>query len=211
MREHAVKIIRQDETTVTIGGYGVIFGGHDIMGETFTKETDYMLDLVPSKLVLYGHGLQEVKHVLGHVAADAIKVQDAGLWIEAQLERSKDYVTEILKLVELGVMGWSSASVPHLATIEKGIIKKWPIVEFSLTPTPAEPRTLGVEVLKQLAELHPELKALLPQASGDDAAGATDGGGKTETPTVPFSEGTSTDSSVLWLRAGTYLASRGEK
>ena len=209
---NAVKIIRQDENTVTVGGYGVVFGGRDLMGETFTKETDFMLDLVPSKLVMYGHGLQtEVKHVLGRVPADRIKVQDGGLWIEAQLERSKEYVAEILRLVEMGIMGWSSGSVSHLVDVHNGVIKTWPIVEFSLTPTPAEPRTLGVEVLKQLAELHPELKALLPKAAGEAAAGATDGGGRTETPVVPHIEATSTDSNVLWLRAGAYLASIGEK
>ena len=32
------------ETTATVAGYGVIFGGADLEGDTFTKSTNYMLD-----------------------------------------------------------------------------------------------------------------------------------------------------------------------
>jgi HK97 family phage major capsid protein len=60
-------------------------------------------------------------------------------------------------------LGWSSGSIAHLTQRANGIIKSWPIVEFSLTPTPAEPRTLGVERIKALAELDPSLKALVPE------------------------------------------------
>ena len=48
------------------------------------------------------------------------------------------------------MLGWSSGSVPHLVQRTKGSlpgtqkITSWPIVELSLTPTPAEPRTIGV-------------------------------------------------------------------
>jgi len=172
----SVKIIGQDENTITLGGYGVVFGGRDLEGETFTKDTDFMLDLVPKKLVMYSHGLTEVKHSLGFVDNATIKLQEAGMWIEAQLELSKKYVQEIKRLAEMGILGWSSGSVPHLTNVEKGIIKQWPIIEFSLTPTPAEPRTLGVEVLKELVKLHPDLQALMPEAPGNGAADATAGG-----------------------------------
>ena len=47
-RKASIKSITAD--TVTIAGYGVVFGGSDLDGETFTKDTDYMLDLVPNKL-----------------------------------------------------------------------------------------------------------------------------------------------------------------
>ena len=46
----AIKSITK--STVTVAGYGVIFGGRDLEGETFTRDTNYMLDLVPVKPVL---------------------------------------------------------------------------------------------------------------------------------------------------------------
>ena len=37
------------DTTITVTGYGVVFGGVDLEGDTFERDTDYMLDLVPHK------------------------------------------------------------------------------------------------------------------------------------------------------------------
>jgi phage head maturation protease len=168
MTDYSVKVLKQDDETVTVGGYGVVFGGVDLDGETFNADTDFMADLVPVKRVFYDHSLQEkVRHVLGKATE---KVDDAGIWVEAQLDRHKDYMTEILKLVEEGVLGWSSGSVGHLIEREGKAIKRWPIVEYSLTPTPAEPRTLGVERIKTLAEANPNLKALLPEEPGDGSS-----------------------------------------
>ena len=162
---NAVKILKQDEATATVGGYGVVFGGKDLEAETFTKDTDYMLDLVPEKLVLYDHAQRsDIGHKIGMVANDSISVDETGLWIQAELDKSAEYVGAVLKLVEAGALGWSSGSVAHLARRANGVIKTWPIVEFSLTPTPAEPRTLGVELIKSLAETNPEFKAFLPEA-----------------------------------------------
>jgi hypothetical protein len=58
-----VKALTAD--TATVSGYGVIFGGEDLTGETFTPATDYMLNLAPTKLVFYDHTLGDVKHVIG--------------------------------------------------------------------------------------------------------------------------------------------------
>lgn len=173
MTDYTVKLIAQDDMTATVAGYGVVFGGKDLEGETFEKSTDFMLELAPTKPIYYDHALQpEVTHPLGVTLKATI--DDVGIWVEAQLERSKRYVNEVLKLVGEGVIGWSSGSVGHLVRREGKTIKRWPIIEFSLTPTPAEPRTLGVERLKSIAEAHPELKALLPQAAGEAAESATE-------------------------------------
>ncbi len=165
-RKASIKSITAD--TVTIAGYGVVFGGSDLDGETFTKDTDYMLDLVPNKLTLYDHGMnQAIKtSVIGRIPADNIKADEFGLWIEAELARSNEYTAYIMALAEKGVLGWSSGSVSHLVERSGKTIKSWPIIEFSLTPTPAEPRTLGAEVMKSLAEFDAGIKALL-QVSTD--------------------------------------------
>lgn len=167
----AVKLLSLTEDTATIGGFGVVFGGRDIVGDTFTPETDFRLDYVPSKEVYYDHALGEIKTPLGLVFRTEIR--DLGVWVEAQLRRSQEYVAEVLKLIEQGVLGWSSGSIAHLVQRNGNMIKSWPIVEFSLTPTPAEPRTLGVQRIKTLADSDPRLKAFLPEEPGNGSADAT--------------------------------------
>lgn len=160
--EVAIKAVT--DSTVTVAGYGVVFGGRDLDGETFGPETDFMLDLVPQKLVMYDHALGSVKHVIGKTAA--VSIDDTGLWVEAELDRHAAYVEQIVSLAERGALGWSSGSVSHLTQREGKSIKRWPVIEFSLTPTPAEPRTLGVEVIKSLAESDDSFKQLLPEDAG---------------------------------------------
>ena len=167
---NAVKILAQNDSVATVGGYGIVFGGRDLEGETFTKTTDYMIDLVPRKLVFYDHA-QQLNHKIGTVSNDDIIVDDTGLWIQAQLDKSAQYVDGVLKLIDEGVIGWSSGSVAHLARRDNGVIKTWPIVEFSLTPTPAEPRTLGVDRIKAMAESDPSLKALIPEMAQESHDG----------------------------------------
>lgn len=173
---NAVKLINLSDETAVIGGYGVVFGGKDLDGETFTKDTDLQLGLVPQKQVFYDHSLGDVKHALGFVLPE-VKIDGVGVWIQAQLDRSKEYVNEVLKLVEKGILGWSSGTAPHLARRENGIIKSWPVIEFSLTPTPAEPRTIGVERLKTLLCDYPDLETAISEAEGKTAtATVTDRG-----------------------------------
>lgn len=183
--DNAVKILSTNGTKATVGGYGVVFGGVDLEGETFTPNTNFMLDLVPNKPVFYHHGQNASvqKSIIGGVTV--VKADDIGLWIEAELEMSRQYVDGVLDLVKMGRLGWSSGSVTHLAEREGGIIKSWPIVEFSLTPTPAEPRTLGVERLKALAELDPALSALVKAAEESGAEAQA----QTETPEITKSLG----------------------
>ena len=61
---NTVKIISQDDSVATVGGYGVVFGGKDVTGETFGKDTDYKLDFAPNKMVYYDHTLAEIKNQL---------------------------------------------------------------------------------------------------------------------------------------------------
>ena len=143
-----VKALTAD--TATVAGYGVIFGGADLEGDTFTRSTDYMLGLVPVKPVCYDHTMSaKVSHVIGTV--QSVTAEATAPWVEAQLQRPEDYVDAVLELINRGVIGWSSGSVPHLVRREAKSITQWPVIEWSLTPTPAEPRTLGVERIKSVA------------------------------------------------------------
>jgi len=135
-----------------IGGYLVVFGSpaqKDLTGEYFTPETELGLDWYAQRPMLYHHGLDgELKTALiGTI--DTLKVDAVGLWAEAQLDMRNRYVGAVRNLVEKGALGWSSGSLPHLVEVAAdGRIKKWPIVEGSLTPTPAEPRRTNVSNLK---------------------------------------------------------------
>jgi len=161
--KNLVEIKALTATTATVAGYGVIFGGADLEGDTFTKSTNYMLDLVPAKPVCYDHTMSaKVSHVIGTVKS--VTADETGLWVEAELKRSEDYVDAVLELINRGVIGWSSGSVPHLVRREAKSITQWPVIEWSLTPTPAEPRTLGVERIKSIdTEQNETTEAAVPQ------------------------------------------------
>lgn len=156
-----VSIKALTDTTAIVAGYGVVFGGKDLYGETFSADTDFVLDLVPSKPVLYDHGMSALKHWIGKVLK--VEADELGLWVEAELNRNADYVAQVLELIGKGALGWSSGTAGHMAQREGSVIKTWPILEWSLTPTPAEPRTLGVEMIKTLIESDASFEALLPQ------------------------------------------------
>ena len=167
--DHSVKILKQTSDKILVGGYGVVFGGEDLWGDTFTKDTDLMLDLVPTKGIFYDHGQREdIEHVIGKSVNEIMR--EAGVWVEAELERHKEYVEEMLELVENKALGWSSQAIGSLVRYADDwkTILRWPIVEYSLTVTPMEPRTLGVERIKSIAEINPGLKALLLKSSGEE-------------------------------------------
>jgi len=190
--------------TATVAGYGVIFGGADLEGDTFTKSTNFMLDLVPAKPVCYDHTMNaQVSHVIGTVKS--VTADETGLWVEAELLRSADYVEAVLKLIERGAIGWSSGSVPHLVRREAKSITQWPVVEWSLTPTPAEPRTLGVERIKSVAgdEQNETTEAAAPQVEQSTApAVATDTDNNNEqTPDTPAGKTIMTPEEIAALLA----------
>jgi HK97 family phage major capsid protein len=160
-----------------IGGYLVIWGNpqqRDLQGEYFTSETELGLDWYEQRPVLYHHGLDGDlgPAVIGVI--DTLKTDATGLWAEAQLDLHKRYVRTIQTLVDRGILGWSSGSLPHLVEVaDDGRIKRWPIVEGSLTPTPAEPRRTDVHTLKSAYEtlgLDTEWLGLDEAVSDDDAA-----------------------------------------
>lgn len=154
--KYAVKMVSEDEDTFTVGGMGVVFGGQDLYGDQFNKSTDFMQDdMSATPPVLFDHAQGEIKGVIGSVVK--MELLDAGIWFESQIEKSKEYAAQILELVQSGRLGYSTGTVGHLAEKLDGMIKRWPIAELSLTTSPAEPRTLGVEFLKGIGLQVPEL------------------------------------------------------
>lgn len=148
--ETRLKTINAEEGRV--GGYLVIWGDsahRDLQGEYFSPETELGLKWYRQRPMLYHHGLDGAlkADVIGVI--DTLSADSTGVWAEAQLDLHHRYVYAIRRLIDKGVLGWSSGSLPHLVEVaDDGHIKRWPIVEGSLTPTPAEPRKTDVRTIK---------------------------------------------------------------
>ena len=139
-----------------IGGYLAVWGSaasKDLHGDYFTSHTDFGLDWYEARPVLYHHGLDATVQtsVIGKI--DRLVSDETGLWAEAQLDRRHRYVDAVKRLIHQGILAWSSGSLPHLVTrADDGHLKRWIVVEGSLTPTPAEPRHTDVALLKSAYE-----------------------------------------------------------
>lgn len=151
-----------------VGGYLVLYGDENhtdasSMKDYFTSETDFSLDVSDKSPVLYHHSLDKT---LGNrkLGVGALKADEVGVWIEAQLNLRDEYEKKIYQAVENKKMGWSSGTASHLIRRERQAngshkILAWPLgLDASITPTPAEPRTMAVS-LKSLIEVdEPSLK-----------------------------------------------------
>lgn len=157
-----------------IGGYGVVFGNpdqRDLYGDYFTADTDFWLGEYRDQPVMYDHALGQLpmemdakiprNFKLGRVVKAV--VDTIGLWIEAVIEEHNEWAEAVLSLVDQGIMHWSSGSVSHLVTYGPDYqITSWPVVEMSVTPTPAEPRSTDIVRLKHFVSNQdtPEATAL---------------------------------------------------
>lgn len=162
-----------------VGGHLVRWGdaeNTDISSyrDFFAKDTDHWAEFPAKVPVIYHHG-QDGRLGLTRLGTAEIKADEAGLWIEGQLNLRDDYERKVWEMVKAGKLGLSSGSAPHLVRREKQSngshkITSWPIVEASLTPTPAEPRIL-VHALKSLigddADTTPSLISTLESLATD--------------------------------------------
>ena len=138
-----------------VGGYAVLWGNaeaKDLTGEYFTSDTEELttiFEAVGKLPFIYHHTLNETlkSRVIGLV--DTMKLDSVGLWYEAELKLSDEYDQAVAKLIKEGRLKTSTQTfgVARKAT-DDGHITRWPIVEISATPTPAEPRMLAIGEVK---------------------------------------------------------------
>lgn len=140
----AIKALNEDGL---VGGWLVEFsdpealtGSPDLEREFFTKSTDFDIESGDRTTIYYDHGLDATlkKRKLGR---GQMEIKDAGIWLEAQLERRDEYEENIFKMAQAGKLGWSSGTAPHLVTMKKvGSFREiltWPLkIDASMTPTP---------------------------------------------------------------------------
>ena len=168
-----------------VKGYLVRFGDSksaDLEGDYFTQSTDYGFPMESGKRVplnvYYHHGMDQMvgKKSIG---TGFIKMDETGLWYEAQLDLADEYGSMIAKLCKQGKMGFSSGAAAHLVERKSmggaAEITRWPIAEASITPTPAEYRNsvksleeyYGMGEMDDMEEMTPEP---MPEQSPEEYA-----------------------------------------
>jgi len=161
-----LKIAAIAKDSITIEGYGVPFGGpikgRDMHGQFFSKNTDFALDLIPDgqRPLLYQHGLDKKldTQVIGRWGVK--RIDDGGVWVQAQLNARSEYINEIKELIDQDALGFSSGTMGHLVKVSSktGEILKWALVELSLTPNPANPNAY---IVPQKKSAKAYIKALM--------------------------------------------------
>lgn len=190
-----------------VGGYLVVFGNEsakDLHGEFFTPATDFCLEWFNRRPMLYHHGLDGKTETMIVGVIDTIKKDHTGLWAEARLDiddelnawehdqrkRRRAYLEKIRAMLGRGELSWSSGSVGHLTRRKaSGEIVRWPLIEGSATPGPAEPRRTEISLLKTAlsgVKSIIDLKSLeaIENRNDDSETGEPDTppGGKQDTP-----------------------------
>lgn len=171
MPEHkAVKFAEGTEDVIEGPGmpFGGPFNGRDLDQQYFSKATDFAFNwFTPgTRPLLYHHGMDEDAGVtvVGRVKAWETR-PDLGVWTQAQLDKQSMYFQAIKDLVAAGKLYFSSGAMAHLVQVDQksGEIKRWPWIELSLTPTPAN---LFARVDITVAEKHYKAAGLtLPDAA----------------------------------------------
>lgn len=157
-----------------VAGYLVRFGAPndtDLEGEFFDAGTDFGIESGAKLGVFYNHGLDATLKSR-RIGRGTVTAQDAGLWIEAQLDLRDEYEQAVYTLAEKGKLGWSSGAAGHLIErVPAGKatrIAQWPAGEASLTPTPAEYRNQAVSIKTWAAS-----EGLLSEAGGEETPATT--------------------------------------
>jgi hypothetical protein len=150
----------------------VLFGGHDLVGEYFTKSTVFDSNYTDLGLLYvdFEHGMDpdgignDDSNVLGVVDWKSSKVDDKGIFVHRVLNRRAKYIDFLSELIDAGVIGNSSEAVRgKTAKKPNGEIVHWPLKRDTMTLTPMEPRMISGNVLeaaKSLAAMFPHSKAL---------------------------------------------------
>ena len=144
--------------TMRVGAYAIRFTDRsqkDLTGEYFTVKTDLGPTMGQGAPTMFNHGMAEKPE--WKTACDQtyppvdVTRDETGLFVSTTLDLSNQYQAAIGKLVSQGKLKWSSGSSPHVKrATDDGEITRWFPIEFSFTPTPAEPRNGAIRPLKSV-------------------------------------------------------------
>jgi hypothetical protein len=165
----------------TLVAQAVRFGSPDepdmsAYADFFTKSTDFWLKQWDRRPMLYHHAMDEGTKD-APVIGEWVKAwaDDAGVWLQGQLDAAHKYHAAIKELARRGLLRVSTDSAPHLvrrARQPNGTheVKTWPILAASLTVSPAEPRLIPAELKATLADLGLSIDDAGPEATPETDA-----------------------------------------
>lgn len=169
---NALKTLAKSDAELRVGNYMILFGGRDLVGEFFTKNTHFESNYTDLGVLYedFEHGIDsedsgnDENNVLGIADWKSAKVDDNGIFVERVLNRRAEYMQYLEMLIDMGVMGTSSAAVRgQVRKKSSGEIVEWPLFRDSLTVTPMEPRMVTSNILvavKALSEAFPNSKSI---------------------------------------------------
>jgi HK97 family phage major capsid protein len=155
----SIKSIEVKDGKARVGAYAIRFSGadqKDLQGEFFTAKTYFGSRKGDGADVMFNHGQAPTKafdEICGRVFAEAKATMDEiGIFVSHVLDLADEYEAAIADLCSTGKLKWSSGATSHMVKrADTGEIKRWPIAEFSYTPTPAEPRLPAIAPLKSVS------------------------------------------------------------
>lgn len=147
-----VKILSEDEDGAVVGGLMCLFADgetKDLQGEYFTPETKTWHETYKSVPALFHHGLDDTIGLAPVGKRRKAEIVDDGLWVEDWLDKSSEYWDLIEPLLEAKALYYSPGSAPHLVRKdEDGRLLNYPVIEDTLTVTPAQHRLRPIERIK---------------------------------------------------------------
>jgi hypothetical protein len=148
-----VRCVTRTAETVTVGGYLIPFTDENNkdLYNTFWDDNSDLGNL-------RGNGVDAYVHHTYPLGDDPELIQlserklspmttrvdpGVGLWAETVLKLNDEYEAAIADMVDKGRLFWSSGSASHLVRIDdNGYVRRWPVIDGSLTPTPGTPHHL---------------------------------------------------------------------
>ncbi|MNV36778.1 hypothetical protein D3C71_1282690 [compost metagenome] len=108
-----LKALSKSPNELIVGNYMVLFGGRDLVGEYFTKNTvfDSGYTDLGTLYVDFEHGLDpdgfgiDDSNVLGVVDWKSAKADEKGIFVHRVLNRRAKYVDFLTELLDAGVVG----------------------------------------------------------------------------------------------------------
>jgi len=153
----------------SVEGLLVVFGTPDqtdLVGDYFDATTDFGQHR--TSLIWLNHAMpiktpSGVIHIDDPIGEAELEITDAGVIVRGLLDAKYRYLAQIAP-----ELGWSSGTAAHLVrrvtkTATATHIVRWPLgLDASITPTPAEPRTM-IKSLTSLTRLSARATPALPQ------------------------------------------------
>lgn len=136
MNRYAVKSV----SDYLLKGRAIVFGGADVVGDTFTANTDIgSTRSFVGMPVYWNHTMSGTKSQIG-IVTDWEKNEE-GIDLVIEIDKRSKYLKQIMELAKRGMLGLSTGAVGNTVERKGGEILRWIVGEVSLTTTPAEPRT----------------------------------------------------------------------